>query len=312
MNRISHKQLLWLPVLWLAACVRTEIIPEVLEPKLVLDARTVALNVGESRQLPATYMDEMNADRSDLIRWESTDSTIATVSLTGLATGKAPGQAWAMATVPDNLIDSVLLTVIEDDNNAVARVTIQNAPSYLTIGSSVQLQAKVYNAANQELNGQQVSWSGSNAGVFQVSASGVVTGLSAGAGAVTASSAGISSLPVTIQVQPAGGLARSGQFSGNSGYSVSGTATLQQDGDNLALTLGSDFSSGNGPMLGVFLAKTAAGGLSSQNSLKLGDLQKNTGMQVYSVPAGVKLNDYDYVVIYCIPFNVRFGTAKLN
>lgn len=69
--------------------------------------------------------------------------------------------------------------------------------------------------------------------------------------------------------------------------------------------------SGNGPMLGVYLAKTASGALNSQNSLKLDNLKSNNGMQTYPVPAGVGLQDYGYVVIYCIPFNVRFGTAGL-
>ncbi|MBK7939053.1 MAG: DM13 domain-containing protein [Lewinellaceae bacterium] len=96
------------------------------------------------------------------------------------------------------------------------------------------------------------------------------------------------------------------------GYSVKGTATLQQSGLNLTLQLGGDFAASNGPMLGVYLAKTASGGLNAQNSLQLALLSANAGAQEYSVPAGTWLHDYDYVVIYCIPFNVRFGTAKLN
>ncbi|HNM27026.1 MAG TPA: DM13 domain-containing protein, partial [Saprospiraceae bacterium] len=290
----------------------TEIIPEDLEPKLTLDTPAVMLTAGETRQLAATYIDELNVNRSELIQWQSTDPAVATLSATGLATGKAPGQAWAMATAPGNLVDSVLLTVVQNDNSAVARVEIVNAPSVLSTGNTVVLQARVYNAANQELSGHTIAWSSSNNTVLSINAAGVATALNAGTASVTATAGGINSLPAPVQVQPPGGLSRSGTFAGNSGYNVAGTATLQQNGDNLTLTLGSDFVSGNGPMLGVYLAKNASGGLNSQNSLKLGNLQKTSGMQVYAVPAGAKLNDYGYAVIYCIPFNVRFGTAMLN
>lgn len=312
MNLFSHKQLLWLPAFFLAACVQTEIIPEVLEPKLTLATPAVMLTTGESVQLSGTYTDELNVNRPELIQWQSTDPSVATVSASGLVSGKAPGQAWAMATAPGNLTDSVLVTVVENGTNAVARVAIEHAPSTLTVGASAGLQARVYNTANQELSGQTITWSSSNPSVMSVSGAGVITGLNAGTANVTAAAAGINSLPAAVQVQPVGGSSRSGQFAGNSGYTVTGTATLQQSGDNLTLTLGSDFLSGNGPMLGVYLAKNAAGGLNAQNSLKLGNLQKNAGMQEYAVPAGVKLSDYNYAVIYCIPFNVRFGTAMFN
>jgi hypothetical protein len=87
---------------------------------------------------------------------------------------------------------------------------------------------------------------------------------------------------------------------------------LQQVGPDVRLVFGADFQASNGPQLGVYLAKTASGSLNSSNSLKLSNLLSNSGTQSYNVPAGVGLNDYNYVVIYCIPFTVRFGTAQFN
>lgn len=309
-NLISFKHLIWIPVFLLTACIKTEIIPEVLEPKLTVSPATVSLLPGGTATLSAVYTDSEGQLRPELIFYYSAAPAVAEVSSAGVVTAKAPGQTWIVAAAA-HLADSVLVTVASD-NNAVARVEITGAPSTLNVGVSLPLQAMAFNMNNQVLIGQTFSWASSNDAVVSVDANGVITGQNPGVASLIAAAAGVQSLPVEIQVLPAGGLMRSGQFSGNSGYTVSGTATLQQTGNDLTLTLGSNFASGNGPMLGVYLAKTASGGLNAQNSLKLDNLKSNTGMQTYPVPAGVGLQDYDYVVIYCIPFNVRFGTAKLE
>lgn len=293
------------------ACVKTEIVPEVLEPKLRVEPASVSLFVGQTRPLAATYTDAEGADQSDLIQWRTTDPSITSVNPAGLLSALMPGQAWAIATVPGGLSDSTLVTVVQSDNE-VAKVVITTSQTVLVKGATLQLSATTFNGNNQEITGQTVTWTSSNSAILSVNADGLATALSAGTASVTASVAGVSSLPVTIQVTPIGGLSRSGTFSGNMGYSVSGAATLQQTGSTLKLIFGSNFQASNGPMLGVYLAKTASGGLNAQNSLKLANLIQNSGAQEYAVPAGVAITDYNFVVIYCIPFNVRFGTAQLS
>ncbi len=311
MNHRNNFLLLVLAALAFAACVKTEIIPEVLEPKLTLEPSSVSLEPGQTRQLDGAYTDEAGEDQSALIQWNTSAPAVASVASGGLVSAQAPGQAWVVAASPGGLADSVLVTVT-DNSNAVAKVVVTTTQTVLEAGATRQLTAKAYNAANQELPAPVVNWTSSNLSVLTISASGIATGQNAGTSAVTASVDGVKSLPVTFQVTPVGGASRTGTFSGNMGYSVAGTATLQQSGASLKLVLGSNFQSSNGPQLGVYLAKTASGGLNSQNSLKLANLLSNSGMQEYNVPAGVGLSDYDYVVIYCTPFNVRFGTAQLN
>lgn len=293
------------------ACVQTELIPEILEPQLIVSPKSLSLQIGSNTPLSVTFTDAQGEDQSQQVVWKSREPGIVNLSSSGLATGVAVGQTWAIATAPLGLADSVLITVISETND-VARVEIQFAPATLDIGASANLQAKAYNIANQELSNQNFSWSTSNGSILQIDASGKATGFAAGTASITATTSGLNSLPVSIQVLPAGGIKRSGQFSGNSGYSVTGTARLEQTGNTLRLLLESDFMASNGPMLGVYLATSASGGLSMQNSIKIGNLQANSGQQEYAVPTGVGLQDYDYVVIYCIPFTVRFGTAQLS
>lgn len=311
MNLQNKFFLLGLALFAFSACIKTEIIPEVLEPKISVEPASLSLTPGQSYQLNGIYTDEAGKDQSALIQWKSAAPAIASVSSGGLATAQASGQSWIVATAPGGLSDSVLVT-ITDNSNAVANVVIITTQTVLEVGSTRQLTAKACNAANQELPSSIVTWSSSDPTVLTISADGIASGLSVGTAVVTAAVAGVISLPVAFQVTAVGGASRTGTFSGNMGYAVAGTATLQQTGSDLKLVLGGDFQASNGPQLGVYLAKTASGGLNSQNSLKLANLLNNSGMQTYDVPAGVGLNDYNYVVIYCIPFNVRFGTAQLN
>ncbi len=141
----------------------------------------------------------------------------------------------------------------------------------------------------------------------------MASALAAGTAQITATVENIASLPVNMEVTSnTSATQRSGTFRGNSSYNVSGTAVLQQQGNNLKLIFEDNFRSSNGPQLGVFLAKNAPGVLTASNSVSLGALKSNAGKQEYNVPAGVKLSDYDFVVVYCIPFNIAFGYAKLE
>lgn len=294
-----------------SACIQTEIVPEVLEPKLQIIPSNVSLLLGDTFQMNGTYTDEAGKDVSHLLQWSSAGPSIVSVDDAGLLTALSSGQSWVIAEAPGGLADSALITVTAD-LDMVGTVEVSASQNTLEAGETMQLQARALNAVGEELAGKEIVWNSSNPGVLSVSQDGIATGLNPGLATVSASADGIMSLPFPIEVIPSGGLSRSGQFSGNSGYSVKGTATLRQEGAGLVLILESDFMSSSGPGLGVYLAKTASGGLNSQNSVSLGNLQSTNGMQQYAVPSSVSLADFDYAVIYCIPFNIRFGTAQLQ
>lgn len=293
------------------ACIQTEIIPETLEPVLLLEPAALSLVQGQTYQLDAVYTDAAGEDQVNALEWVSSAPGIAAVNAGGLVLAVSPGQAWVFANSPEGLSDSVLVTVANAPNE-VANVLIVPAVSQVDVGATFQFNAIAYNAANQEIPAPMVTWFSSDQTVLTIDQSGLARGVQSGTALLSAKVDGVSSLVRTIQVTPPGGQSRTGMFSGNMGYSVTGTATLKQVGTSLSLDLESNFAASNGPQLGVYLATTASGSLNTQNSVKLANLMSNTGMQTYSVPSGVGLNDYNFVVIYCIPFTVRFGTAPLN
>lgn len=67
------------------------------------------------------------------------------------------------------------------------------------------------------------------------------------------------------------------------------------------------YNSQNGPDLKVYLSKSD----DAAEYINLGQLKSTMGKQSYTVPAGVKVNEYAYVLIWCEQYSVLFARAKM-
>jgi hypothetical protein len=98
------------------------------------------------------------------------------------------------------------------------------------------------------------------------------------------------------------------------GHETSGrAAVLEVDGGRRFLRL-DGLRTSNGPDLFVYLSTTAAGGPRDRHddgALSLGRLKANQGNQNYEIGAGVALDRYRSVVIWCRRFTYAFGAADL-
>lgn len=95
----------------------------------------------------------------------------------------------------------------------------------------------------------------------------------------------------------------------------SGDAILYQLSDGTSVLRFENFEVTNGPDLHVFLVTSAnptRADLHNGTELDLGELKGNLGNQNYEIPSGTDLSQYQSVVIYCVPFQVVFSTARLN
>ena len=98
----------------------------------------------------------------------------------------------------------------------------------------------------------------------------------------------------------------SGAFSGESRYSIEGTANVLGNGTEQRFLRFEDFESDNGPDLNVYLRNPDTG-----EFIDLGDLKGNIGSQNYEIPADVDLDEFSVVEIWCVRFGVGFGQAEL-
>ncbi|MBD3248302.1 hypothetical protein GF382_03365 [Candidatus Falkowbacteria bacterium] len=69
-----------------------------------------------------------------------------------------------------------------------------------------------------------------------------------------------------------------------------------------------NFETINGPNLHVYLAKD----LKAREYYDLGEIKGTSGNINYSVPKEANLEDYKYVMYWCVPFKVLFNYAEIN
>jgi hypothetical protein len=106
----------------------------------------------------------------------------------------------------------------------------------------------------------------------------------------------------------------SGQFRSYAHETV-GTAAVHQLGDRRVLRL-TGFSTSNGPDVRVYLVAaddaTDDETVTRAGFVELGKLKGTQGDQNYDIPAGLDLEKYRAVTIWCRRFSVNFGTAPLT
>ncbi|MEM3101342.1 MAG: DM13 domain-containing protein [Candidatus Nitrosotenuis sp.] len=99
---------------------------------------------------------------------------------------------------------------------------------------------------------------------------------------------------------------QTGQFEGLLGHYASGTAKIIDVSGKKYLRF-ENFEVTNGPDLRVYLTKNG----DVKNGLHLEKLKGSRGDQNYSLE-NIDATKYDTVVVYCQPFGIHFGQAKLS
>lgn len=93
---------------------------------------------------------------------------------------------------------------------------------------------------------------------------------------------------------------------GTQGHPAEGEMKVFHNGSHHVIRF-EDFKTINGPQLHVYLAKD----LEATEFIDLGPIRGTEGNVNYSVPADVNLEDYKYVMHWCVPFKVLFNYAEL-
>lgn len=98
-----------------------------------------------------------------------------------------------------------------------------------------------------------------------------------------------------------------GDFTGASGYTTSGKASvLKSENNSRALSL-TNFRTSSGPDLRVYLAEDKA----AKNFIEISPKVEN-GNKTYALPSTVNLDTHKFVLIWCKAFSVSFGYVELD
>ncbi|HEX6051349.1 MAG TPA: Ig-like domain-containing protein [Gemmatimonadaceae bacterium] len=160
---------------------------------------TATVVVGATVPLTATALDAAgNVVTGRRVLWVSADPNFATVSENGIVTGKYVGTVPIAASVEGKTATAevVVLPV------PVASVRITPSSRDIVVGGTVRLTAEALDGHGAVLAGRPVAWTTSRPNVATVSGDGLVTGVSPGGVAITATIEGKSGV-AAINVTPA-------------------------------------------------------------------------------------------------------------
>jgi uncharacterized protein YjdB len=199
---------------------------------------TASTIVGQSVTLTATPKDGAgNTLTGRVVGWTSSNTSIATVTSSGVVTGVGSGTATITAS-SEGVSGSATVTV---GGIPVASVTVSPSTSSLLVGQTTTLTATLKDGNGNVLAGRAITWTSSASSVATVSATGVVTGVSGGAATITATSEGKSgSATVTVTSPPAA----------IASIVITPSSPRVDEGSTIQLTA-TAYDAGNNPITGV-------------------------------------------------------------
>jgi len=68
-----------------------------------------------------------------------------------------------------------------------------------------------------------------------------------------------------------------------------------------------DFETVNGPILHIYLSKD----LEANDFIDLGGIKATKGNVSYEIPEGTNVEEYNHVLVWCVPFSRLFSSAEL-
>ena len=154
---------------------------------LAVTPGSIGLAAGNTQQLTATIMDASGNVLTGLgVNWSTSNSSVGTVSSSGLVTASHTGTATITASSSGKSGSATLIV----SAGAISSVAVSPNSASLVSGGTQQLSATVRDGSGNTITGQSVAWSSSDPTIGTVSSSGMVTAGHAGSATITAAAGG--------------------------------------------------------------------------------------------------------------------------
>lgn len=145
-----------------------------------LNTTSLSLTEGETQTLTATVSPSNATDKS--VTWSSNNTSVATVSSTGVVTAKSAGSAIITVTTKDGSKTATCSVTVKAKTVSVTGVSLDYTSLTMTEGETQTLTATI---SPSNATDKSVTWSSSNTSVATVSSAGVVTAKAAGTVTIT-------------------------------------------------------------------------------------------------------------------------------
>ena len=150
--------------------------------KITLNKTSAKLFISKNLTLKATVAPSSAANKN--VTWSSSNSSVATVSSSGVVTAKKAGTATITCKAKDG--SGVKATCKITVAKPVTKITLNNTKADLVVGNQLTLKATVN---PKDATNRKVTWTSSNTKIATVSSSGVVTAKGAGIVTITCKAA---------------------------------------------------------------------------------------------------------------------------
>lgn len=196
-----------------------------------------------------------------------------------------------------------------------ASIRITNPLDTLAVGDMHAFESMYLNIVGAE-EATEVDWSSSDTSIISISEDGIATGVSVGASVI-----GVKTLidgetirdELLINVGAttvSTATEKTGTLRTTSSYGLQGDFVLSEESGALVLTLAENYKTTDVlPGLYIYLTNNPS---TTAGALSLGEVSVFEGAHSYEIPTGVGLNDYQYVLYFCKPFNVKVGDGEFN
>lgn len=148
-----------------------------------LSASSLSLTQGDTTKLTATVLPDKATKKK--VKWESSNTAVATVSSDGTVTAVAPGSATITVTTAENR-KTATCNVVTVKPVPVSGVNLSATSKSVKVGNKFTLTATVIPA---NADNKKVTWSSGNKKIATVSADGVVKGVKPGTVTITVTTA---------------------------------------------------------------------------------------------------------------------------
>ena len=200
------------------------------------------------------------------------------------------------------------------DDMVEPEITITNVIDTMGINTEFQFQSRYLNNVGQQED-IAITWTSSDPSIISITESGLATAISPGTVQLSVSTADLSfsdTIEVTVGEETIVVVPESitGTIVTTTFYVLEGTFELSDlgGGDGLLLEINDDYLTTSAlPGFYIYLSNNRN---SIANAFEIGEVTVFSGAHSYEIP-DVGLKDYNFIVYYCKPFNVKVGEAEL-
>ncbi len=204
--------------------------------------------------------------------------------------------------------------IIDDRVEPVLRFS--NPIDTIEINTSFQLETMFFNNVGK-LTDIDLIWSSSDEAIIEVSNTGLITAKQLGNAIITvegdAPSGEMVKHDYLIIVGNSTVMAsneRSGNLVTTSSYALEGSFILKEEAGVLTLFMGDDYQASSAlPGLFVYLTNNPN---TTSGAHEIGAVTVFDGAHSYQLPSSVSIMDYQYVLYFCKPFNVKVGDGQFQ